>query len=171
MVIYIYGVYRWARTRVGYRNDYCRRCEGQRISEQYRTFDCGHLYYIPLLPLGFRRRWHCTSCGSNPHEQPWGARQWFAFGAFFVGLFTFIIWLPIILGGIHDLQLLGTALCLTLAFCGLVYGSFRSKPRVKLREQLEQVPPLPRDMCFYCRGALDPEGRCAPCGVRHVPVL
>lgn len=167
----IYGIYRWARARVGYRNDYCLNCEEQRVAEQYRTFDCGHVFFIPLLPLGNRRRWHCSSCGNNPHERVRTSRTLLILFTVVVGIFTALMWLGGSVPPEEAALIWSMRIVFTLGFAGLVYWIRRSKPAVGLREHLEQVPPLPRDVCLYCRGALDPEGACPPCGVRHVPVL
>lgn len=64
----IHGTYHWKRRKTAYRNDACLRCKMFTISEQYRMFDVGHLFGIPLLPLGFRQRWYCADCRNEPHK-------------------------------------------------------------------------------------------------------
>jgi hypothetical protein len=163
----IYGMYRWARQRVGYRNDFCLTCEDQRVAEQHRTFDCGHVFFIPLLPLGYRKRWHCSMCGNNPHERVRTSRTLLILFAVIVGLFTGLMWFGGAVPPEEAALIWGMRIGFTLAFLGLVYWIRRSKPTVGLKERLDQVPPLPRDVCLYCRGLLDPDARCTPCGVQR----
>jgi len=63
----VYGVYRWKAKRVAFRNDYCLVCGEARRAVQVRTFDVGHIFWIPILPAGFWKRWVCTVCGQDPH--------------------------------------------------------------------------------------------------------
>lgn len=53
--------------RVAFRNDYCLSCELPRRSVLMRTLDVFHVYWVPVLPLGFWKRWTCTRCGRQPH--------------------------------------------------------------------------------------------------------
>lgn len=63
-----HGVYRLFPRKVGFRNDYCMTCRAPRRAEQVRTFDVLHLNFVPVLPLGFRRRWVCQECGLRPRQ-------------------------------------------------------------------------------------------------------
>ena len=63
-----HGAYRWFPRKVGFRNDYCMTCRAPRRAEQVRTFDVLHLNLVPVLPLGFRRRWVCQECGLRPRQ-------------------------------------------------------------------------------------------------------
>jgi hypothetical protein len=72
-----YGRYRLLSRRVGYRADYCLTCDSPRIAEQYRTLDLFHIYFVPLLPLGLWRHWHCQSAAPTRtpvHALPGGSR-------------------------------------------------------------------------------------------------
>jgi hypothetical protein len=57
-----------------------------RRSEQIRSFDVCHLFWIPLLPLGFRWRWRCTACHGSPHV-PRGVRAGFKWA----GVVVFVV--------------------------------------------------------------------------------
>ncbi len=61
------GAYHFWPKRVAFRNDYCLSCQAPRRSIAVRTFDVGHLYWIPILPVGFWRHWKCTACNRDPH--------------------------------------------------------------------------------------------------------
>jgi hypothetical protein len=63
------GRYQYCRRTVAYRNDYCLSCADNTVSQQQRTFDVFHVYFFPVLPLGFRRHWYCVRCKQNPHTR------------------------------------------------------------------------------------------------------
>ena len=63
------GLYHLARQRIGYRNDYCLSCAAPRLSVCLRSFDVLHLWFVPILPLGYWKRWRCATCESNPHAR------------------------------------------------------------------------------------------------------
>ena len=56
-MVIIHGVYHWSPKQVEFRNDYCLSCSAQRRAIRVRTFDVAHLFWIPILPLGFWKRW------------------------------------------------------------------------------------------------------------------
>src|SRR5258708_19818438 len=60
-------MYSFGRRLVAFRNDFCLSCGVARIAYRHRTFDVIHVLFIPLLPLGFWKRWYCGICGRNPH--------------------------------------------------------------------------------------------------------
>jgi hypothetical protein len=66
-VLIFYGFYRFQQKRVAFRNDYCRSCAQPRRSVQIRSFNAGHIFWIPILPLGYYKRWLSTACGRDPH--------------------------------------------------------------------------------------------------------
>ena len=56
-MLLVNGLYHFRPTRVAFRNDFCMSCHLPRRSVQIRTFDVWHLFRIPILPLGFPRRY------------------------------------------------------------------------------------------------------------------
>src|SRR5260370_23186672 len=68
------------------RNDYCLLCGEARRAVQVRTFDVGHIFWIPILPAGFWKRWVYTVCGRDPHVTTKTRR-----GVQWVGLFIFLL--------------------------------------------------------------------------------
>lgn len=64
------GAYHWWPKTVGFRNDYCLTCNADRRAVRIRTFDVGHIFWIPILPVGFWKHWHCTACDCDPHASP-----------------------------------------------------------------------------------------------------
>ncbi len=87
-----YGTYHFRPKRLAFRNDYCLSCGEARRSVQMRTFDVGHIFWIPLLPVGFWKRWICTACGHQPHISP-KTRRSFKWAGLLVLLFlSAIFW-------------------------------------------------------------------------------
>ena len=164
-MIITHGVYRFAPKRVAYRGDYCLRCQSERVAELRRTFDAGHLFFVPILPLGYRQHWHCSICGRDPHERIASSRGFRLFAAIAFGCFAAFAWLiPIdgpevapIAWGLRG----GTTACFLAAYAWLRFGR-TSEP---LPQRLAGVRPLPDDFCYYCGGSLDAEGFCGSCQV------
>jgi hypothetical protein len=61
------GAYHFRPNRVAFRDDYCLSCRALRRSIAIRSFDVGHIFWIPILPVGFWRHWECSVCGRKPH--------------------------------------------------------------------------------------------------------
>lgn len=56
-MLIVWGTHNFAKKLVGARRDFCNCCEHEVLTEQWQSFDMFHLYFIPLIPLGNRRRW------------------------------------------------------------------------------------------------------------------
>ncbi|HKV63349.1 MAG TPA: hypothetical protein VJO16_15665 [Candidatus Acidoferrum sp.] len=91
-MIIVYGVYRWMAKRVAFRNDYCLACGEPRRAVQVRTFDVGHIFWIPILPAGFWKRWVCTVWGCDPHGSGKTRRGAKWVGLFILLLFSVVFW-------------------------------------------------------------------------------
>lgn len=51
--------------RYSYKWMQCRRCQQPQVFEQWRWSAWMHLFYIPLIPVGYQYEWRCTACGSK----------------------------------------------------------------------------------------------------------
>ncbi len=60
---------------VGYRSDYGRACAAPRLALQHRSLYVLGVCFVPLIPIGFWRRWYCAVCGRDPHTNVY-ARRW-----------------------------------------------------------------------------------------------
>ena len=65
-MLLIQGQYRFGTKRASCRNDYCSHCRQQTFVEGFRSFRFLHIYWIPILPLGFATDWFCTRCRKDP---------------------------------------------------------------------------------------------------------
>ena len=63
-IFIIHGVYQFRPKRMAFRNDYCLSCGTARRSVQTKAFYVIHLFWVPIVPLGFWKRWICTVCNS-----------------------------------------------------------------------------------------------------------
>jgi len=169
-MLVLFGKYRFSKKRTAYRNDYCLNCEGARIAEQYRTFDVGHLFFIPLLPLGQWFRWQCTTCGNNPHARTKTSRTLKIVFAAAVGLFAALTWTPPLMPEARDAPIVWPMRILfPLAVAGIIQWIRKDRGDVGLQEGLLTVAPLNDPACLYCKAALDPTGYCQACDVRRLP--
>ena len=89
-MLIVYGAYHFRPKRIAFRNDYCLTCGEACRSVQIRTFDVGHIFWIPVLPVGFWKRWVCTACGHQPHVSP-KTRRFFKWAGLFVLLFLSVM--------------------------------------------------------------------------------
>jgi len=165
-MLLINGLYQIRPRRLAFRNDYCLSCAAPRRVIQVRTFDVWYLFWIPLLPLGFWKRWFCTVCGHQPHAGTKIRRpfKWaglavlvtlsiMSWGAsispdFYVGSWVFRIGAPI-----------GAAILLL----HLIYAP----QGPSLKEMLESVQPATETVCPFCgiQMILSPQCCCPSCGV------
>lgn len=164
----INGIYHFRPKRLGFRNDYCLSCGDARRSVHTRTFDAWHLFWIPLVPLGFWKRWICTACGRQPHVSP-KTRRSFKWAGFVVLLvFSFAFWvgtLPsdFVVGG----WIFRFAAPLGAAF--LLVHLLRTPKDPSLRERLATIVPASDTTCPFCGAQLliGSETICPACGVRR----
>jgi hypothetical protein len=168
-VLIIHGKYRFGRRKIGARKDFCNACERECLSELWRSFDCGHLFWIPLLPLGFRERWLCTLCQRDPRARYRTGKAMLVAGmiaaAFFLAALSIYTPKP---GEMDASSLWGTRIVSLLAFIGLLYAVLKPGPAVPEADRRKAVTPLSTRTCLYCRGPLtsQPHLRCPSCQVR-----
>jgi hypothetical protein len=173
----IWGRYFFGKTRVGVKRDYCNGCKSEVVAMQVRTFDMLHLFFIPLIPLGFVKRWYCTQCGLDPRVR-FGVSSGvikFALAAagLVLALASYGIWSVTL--GPDDPILLTYALRLVLpaGLAALIYYGFIRKPTRPSDPNNERlrmaVVPLDTNECYFCHTPL-PKGFvhpvCTGCGVQ-----
>jgi hypothetical protein len=66
-MLVVHGVRQLRPKRIAFRNDYCLTCQQPRRSVLIQTLNFWHVYWIPVVPLGFRKRWVCITCERPPH--------------------------------------------------------------------------------------------------------
>jgi len=160
--VLLYGTYYFRQTCVAFRNDYCRQCRGIHVALQYRAFEVGHMYWIPLLPKGFLKRWVCTRCGQDPH---WvltsNGVKWA--GIVFLALLAVGSWTTSPEPG----EALGTwvmRVVLPLSVYALWRGIMKSRV---VATKTATVPPYAEAVCPSCRSPIATRARtrsCTRCG-------
>ena len=160
------GVYHFWPKPVGFRNDYCLSCEGPRRAVAVRTFDVGHIYWIPILPAGFWKHWKCTVCGSEPHVNVKTRRSFKWAG---LGCLT-IVSVPFWMDSAEVDPLVNWALRivpLVLAVL-LLQHLLRTSAEPSLKERLRMIQPATDSFCPFCATPLLPDTNgkwsCPACG-------
>ena len=64
-MLFIFGTHRFGIKRYAYKYMICSHCEMPRLYIQSRGFAWGHIFWIPLIPLGYQYNWHCSACAKN----------------------------------------------------------------------------------------------------------
>ncbi len=168
-MIVLHGIYKFWRKRVAFRNDYCLSCAQPRRAVQIRSFNVWHLFWVPLLPLGFSKPWLCATCGNDPHYG--GTSRIFKWLGLFVLLFfgvfgwaapsepdaAVMLWIFRIGGPIGAI----------LTLWHLIHT--RASPTLAM--QLAAIPPAADTVCPFCGTGLLVLGTqccCPACGVARV---
>lgn len=165
-MLIVHGVYHWWPKTVGFRNDYCLFCGGARRATWIRTFDVGHLFWIPILPVGYWKRWLCTTCGRNPHESPKTRRSFKWAGLVVLILVSVVFWAgpvpPDFVVGIWIIRV-GAPVAAILVLWHLL----RTPIDLSLKERLSTVVPASETICPFCGTPLTggPHWSCPGCGV------
>ena len=148
-MLIIRGSYRFWPNLVAFRNDYCLRCQAPRRSIAIRTFDIGHLYWIPILPVGFWKRWKCEVCGQAPHAHPKVRRFFKWVGLVFSIALSLLMWtVPVD----TNFGVLGWFLRVAAPAGGilLLFDLLRSPKEPSLRRNLATIAPATDTVCPFC---------------------
>lgn len=162
----IHGAYHFWPKLVAFRNDYCLSCGTLRRSLRIRTFDVGHVFWIPILPVGFWKRWVCTSCRRNPHENPRTRPSLKWAGLICLVVVAAFSWAepapPDFVAGTWVVRA-GAPLAAIL----LLRHLLRTPKDPPLKERLATVPPAAETVCPFCGTPLISGDRwsCPGCGV------
>ncbi len=156
------GAYHFWPKPVGFRNDYCYSCARPQRSVATRTFDVGHIFWIPVLPVGFWKHWSCAKCGSEPHATHYRWAKWF-----WSLLFAFIslaAWLGTPKPDVFDWC---SRIAVTLVAAFFFIRVLQSLKQPSLRARLGAVSPATDVVCPFCSTPLMAGTRwsCPACGV------
>ena len=169
-MIVVHGIYRFAQKRLAFRNDFCLRCEGMRLAVKVRSLNVVHLYWVPVLPLGWWKKWFCSVCGRDPHQRVRTKRFYKVLLVIVLALAALPVWFapltpdrPAWVWPVRMVMLLA----ISAAIWWATYGH-RSGP--SLREQLSTVLPYRDRCCPFCGGQLfdNPRWHCPACGLERL---
>lgn len=168
-MLLIHGLYRFRTRRVAFRNDYCLVCKQPARSVQFRTFDAWHLFWIPLIPLGFRKRWLCTVCGREPRLYP-GTRRGFKWVGFFLLLLIApVFWIEPLT---PDILIFGWVVRIGAPIGAVLTLNhlLRTPKDPSLKERLATIPPASDTVCPFCASTLITLASgcsCPTCGIQR----
>lgn len=165
----VFGFRRFNPKIVAFRNDFCLSCGRPRRAYQVRTHNFLTILFVPVFPLGSWHRWACSVCDRSPHAQPNLAKiwQWVIVGA--LAFASIGAWIG--LGEDIIATWFGRLLIPPLLFLMLRY-TLKSKPDVRLKDKLKEVPPGDETACPLCSQALALRDgwKCSGCGLKRIPL-
>ncbi len=164
----IHGSYHFWPKRVGFRNDYCLSCQGPRRAIAIRTLDVGHIFWVPLIPVGRWTHWACTACRRDPHRSPKARRSFKWIGLVCLLILSAMFWtVPIdqsvsVLGWLLRVGPLAGA-------AALLYQLLGTPKDPSLKERLAAIPPASDTVCPFCGTPLLAGERwsCPACGAKR----
>jgi hypothetical protein len=169
-MLIIHGAYHFWPKPVAFRNDYCLTCGQASRSVAVRTFDVGHIFWIPILPVGLWKHWRCTLCGKDPHASPRTRRSLKWAGLACVVICSAASWAAPIEGDADSAVItwifrIAGPLVAILLFVHLL----RAPRDPSLRERLATVAPADDTICPFCKTPLvtgnSVRWSCPGCGV------
>lgn len=166
-------MYSFNRKVVAYRNDFCLSCEATRRAYQTRSFEIFHLFFIPVLPLGFWRRWQCSVCGANPHINRRTRKSFKWAGVVILAFFAAVLWL--LPSAEFEYPIAAVWLIrigFSVAFVFALRHTLKSRPDLRLAEKLKEVIPAEDNVCPLCNGpiVIGDRWRCSHCAVERAKV-
>ncbi len=173
-VLVIHGTYHWGRQILAFRNDYCLTCGRPRLAYLHRTFNVFHVFFIPFLPLGFWKRWHCETCGADPHARAATARplKWAGIVLLIVGAAVFWTTTPDRRAGKdNDPAMVWTfRIALPVAAAFAIRHTLKAAPPERLAGKLRGIAANRASTCPRCGTTLtvaSPWYRCGNCGLER----
>src|SRR5271169_3478615 len=150
------GTYHFWPKRVAFRNDFCLRCQAPRRSIAVRTFDVGHIFWIPILPVGLWKHWECDVCGQHPHVNPRTRRSFKWLGLVCLLAVSLIAWAA---PADADFGTAGWIVRVAApALAILLFVHLRRTPKEpSLRQRLSMIPPAADTICPFCATPLVPD--------------
>ena len=169
-MLIIHGTYHLRARRLAFRNDFCIRCNSQRTSICVRTLDVLHVFWVPVLPIGFFRRWYCATCGHRPELPRTARRSIKVLTAIVVAALALFFWLSPIRNSDDRTEVLamwGLRIASALGLIGAVRWIAVGSDDVVRREHLAQLQPNDSLACPVCSVNLLPDWpwRCPNCGM------
>jgi len=167
-LLIIHGTYSFKRRIVAFRDDYCLGCSAPRVAYLHRTFDVWHLFYIPLLPLGFWKKWKCATCGKDPHT-PIGTRYAFKWaGIVVLAILSATCWLIPIEKGDEAFDW-SARIGFPIAFMFTLWVTLHSKRDENLKDKIAEIRSSTTKNCPRCGSPVPPldKWHCFNCGIER----
>jgi hypothetical protein len=170
-MLIIYGIYHFLAKRVAFRNDFCLTCKTPRLAQRIRTLDVIHIFWIPLIPLGFWKRWKCTVCNADPHAAPGTRRPFKWIGFAILVLLGPVFWFMPPDPEFPLAALWACRIGFPVGAVLLMMHLMKTPEDISLKERLAQIPPAAGTTCPFCGTnllILASEASCPQCKVVRV---
>jgi hypothetical protein len=160
-------IYRLRSSVVAFRNDFCLTCMSERRAIQIRSFNILCFEMIPLLPVGFWKRWQCLTCSRDPGYNPRSRRKFAITLALLAGAFAAIFWGLEIEPGQEAIWML-IRIASPIVLVGAIIWALAADPTPSTAERLARVAPAGDFVCPFCQRSLLPVyWSCPNCGVQR----
>jgi len=161
------AIYRFRPKTVAFRNDFCLTCAAPRRAIEIRTFNVLSFHSIPLIPVGFWKRWLCVSCGSRPGYNRRSRRKFALTLALLAAAFATIFWsLPIEPDQAE--MWLAIRIVSPVVLVGAIIWAIVAEGTPSASQRLASIASSQETVCPFCQTALSPHNwQCVNCGVRR----
>ena len=149
-MLILYRTYRFRPKLTGYKRDLCNKCEEPRILALVKTYDIFAPYFIPLVPLGYRKRWYCTICRHPAYDRYRTRTGIKVLALITVGLVTLMAGTGVIVGGPDALPAFGVSVLCVGLIVVLVKWIRSGVKRPSIEDLREEVRPLDESRCRLC---------------------
>ena len=170
----VFGSYNAWPKNVAFRRDYCVRCQRERLVLAKRTWDFGHLFWIPVLPMGRWTRWLCPGCGQDPAVATSIRKPFRIMLAFILGLLLIPGGFALTADDHYSAEMVWVIRAgVVLAMAALVWWAFRPDGTKEMRDRRAAVQPWSGQTCPVCDAHMmqSIEGaRCSGCDIEHRPL-
>lgn len=165
-----FGLYQFRPKRLAFRNDYCLNCGKPNRSILVQTLDVLYFLWIPVLPLGHRKRWFCSVCGHQPHVATRTRRPFKWLGLAVLAVLTAFLWAAPPDPGSATVSWI-FRICAPICAILLLVHLVRSPKDVSLKDRLAGIQPAADTACPFCGTplmVLASGCSCPTCGVIRV---
>src|SRR5262249_35715110 len=133
-----------------------------------RTFDVGHVFWIPILPVGFWKHWRCMNCGNEPHTHAGMRRPFKWVGLIVLMVLSYVSWAAPVSPPDEWIDWFARVVCPAGAALLLLH-LLRSRGGVSLYKSLKAVVSANDTTCPFCTTPLlaGPRWSCPGCGVER----
>jgi len=172
-LVILYGIRTLKQRVVAYRNDFCVSCESPRRAHRIRSIKFLHIFFIPVLPIGFWYQWKCSVCGRHPHHVQQATSGWKKVAVMLLGMVTAVVWVsPGSETGNSPLVTWLLRIVFTIVFPIALWFLFKPHSYVRLMDDLKKVEPAQEHLCPFCNASIviDRGWRCSGCGVERTAV-
>ena len=148
----IFGIKRFGHKKVGYGKDYCNSCQNEAVFERYRWFSWIHIFFIPLIPVGYYSHTRCTICTNDPNAKV-STPIWQRI--IFLAVIAGLIWVLYQDELLDDLSYgLAIKLFAMLMLLGCGYWIYKGRADVSKKERRKHLTPVDQTTCMMCEGEI-----------------